>query len=524
MNDRQTISDLDGAACSIYLRVSSAEQATDDHVSLDVQREQSLAYANRQRWEILGDAQTGDLVFLDVRSGLEIEKRDAYQRLLSLARTKRIKVILVWRYDRFGRDDGELITRYAELTRLGVKLISATEGEHQPVMFKFAAIMQYEESKRISERVKPALAKRSADGYWTGRIPIGYRSAGPKTGLLVEDGHTAQVVRTAFARYVGGDSIRAIRLWLNTSAGPDGGPLPSARGHLWTDVQVRILLSNVAYTGRRRINWSSQSKITGRFHANPNAQVVQGRHLPLVDDATFARAAERLAANPRNHRVTEQRQWLLTGMIVCGACGYRMYGEWTRDRRKPGGVYVRSGYRCRLGHGRPSTRWVDQAVVDAVARLPLTRADIDRATALFAERTAQLPDRTTELVSARAQLARRLDRATALVLDGTLSTTVYRQQREALEAEMARLDGELARLSAPSHEAQRVLTQLTRWMEDAGDVGAILDQGDLDEKAAVIGGAVERVIFHGGRKLEIVWRPWAAALQEALSAGDLQGA
>jgi site-specific DNA recombinase len=524
MNDRQPISDLDGALCSIYLRVSTAEQATDEHVSLKVQREQCVAYAERQGWQILGDGQTGDLVFLDVRSGLEVEKRDAYQRLLALARTKKIKVIVVWRYDRFGRDDGELITRYAELTRLGVKLISATEGEHQPVMFKFAAIMQYEESKRISERVKPALAKRCADGYWTGRIPFGYISAGARTGVIVEDGYKAQVVRTAFARYVAGESIRAIRLWLNTSAGPDDGPLPSPLGHLWTDVQVRLMLSNVAYTGRRRVNWASHSKITGRFHANPNAKILQGRHTPLIDDATFARAAERLAANPKGRRVTEQRQWLLTGMIFCGTCGYRMTGETTRDRRRAGRVYVLSGYRCRHKHGRPSSRWIDEAVIDAVARLPLSRADIDRATALLAERTAQLPNRTAELASARSQHQRRLERATSLVLDGTLSTTVYRQQREALEAEMARLDGELARLSAPSHQAQRVLTQLSRWMEDAGDVGAILDQGDLDEKAAVVAGAVERVIFHGGRKLEIVWRPWAAELQDAMSTGDLRGA
>jgi site-specific DNA recombinase len=402
MNDRQTNSDLEGATCAVYLRVSSAEQATDDHVSLDVQREQCLAYAQRQGWELLGDGQTGDLVFLDVRSGLEVEKRDAYQRLLALARTKQIKVILVWRYDRFGRDDGELITRYAELTRLGVKLISATEGEHQPVMFKFAAIMQYEESKRISERVKPALAKRCADGYWTGRIPFGYISAGARTGVIVEAGHSAQVVRTMFARYVAGESIRAIRLWLNTSAGPNGGPLPSPLGHLWTDVQVRLILSNVAYTGRRRVNWASHSKITGRFHGNPDAQILQGRHTPLIDDETFARAAERMAANPKGRRVTEARQWLLTGMIFCGVCGYRMTGETTRDRRRAGRVYVLSGYRCRHKHGRPSSRWIDETVIDAVARLPLTRDDIDRATELFAERTAQLPNRTAELASARA--------------------------------------------------------------------------------------------------------------------------
>jgi site-specific DNA recombinase len=524
MNDRQTSSDLEGATCAIYLRVSSAEQAADDHVSLDVQREQCLAYAQRQGWGPLGDGQTGDLVFLDVRSGLEVEKRDAYQRLLALARTEQIKVILVWRYDRFGRDDGELITRYAELTRLGVKLVSATEGEHQPVMFKFAAIMQYEESKRISERVKPALAKRSADGYWIGRIPFGYVSVGPRTGLLVEDGHKAQVVRTLFARYVAGESIRALRLWLNTCAGPNGGPLPSPLGALWTDVQVRRMLANVAYTGRRLINWASYSKITGRSHGNPNAQIVQGRHPALVDDATFARAAERLSANPKRHRVAEGRQWLLTGMIFCGVCGNHMHGEWTRDRRRPGRLYVLSQYRCRHKHGHPSSRWIDQAVLDAVGRLPLTRAAIDRAAALFAERTAQLPDRTAELASARTQLARRLERATALVLDGTLSTTVYRQQREALEAEMARLDGELARLSAPSHEARGVLTQLARWLADAGDVGAILDQGDLDEQAAVIAGAVERVIFHGGRELEIVWRPWAEALAEAAGAVERQGA
>jgi hypothetical protein len=214
--------------------------------------------------------------------------------------------------------------------------------------------------------------------------------------------------------------------------------------------------------------------------------------------------------------VPDNRQWLLTGMIFCGECGYRMYGEWNRDRRTPGTVLVLSNYRCRNHHGRPSTRWIDRAVIDAVANLPLTGADIDRAAALFAERTAQLPNRTAELAGARAQVQRRLDKATALVLDGTLSTTVYRGQREALEAELARLDQELSTLTMPSRQIRGVLGQLRAWLEDVGNVGAVLEEGDLDEQAAVIAGAVEKVVHRRGQPLEIVWRPWSAELLAAM--------
>jgi hypothetical protein len=92
-----------------------------------------------------------------------------------------------------------------------------------------------------------------------------------------------------------------------------------------------------------------------------------------------------------------------------------------------------------------------------------------------------------------------------------------------MEEELGRLDTELGRMTAPGRQTRQVLTQLATWLESAGDVGAVLADGDLDEKAAVIAGAVERVRIGPGRYLEIVWRPWAAALREEVNSTESQG-
>jgi recombinase-like zinc beta ribbon protein len=73
-------------------------------------------------------------------------------------------------------------------------------------------------------------------------------------------------------------------------------------------------------------------------------------HEPLVDDATFV-AVQRMRAG-RQTKEGNVRQYVLAGLVVCGACGRRMDAHWVRGR---------PGYCCRHGHSSATPRPTDAA-------------------------------------------------------------------------------------------------------------------------------------------------------------------
>jgi site-specific DNA recombinase len=79
----------------------------------------------------------------------------------------------------------------------------------------------------------------------------------------------------------------------------------------------------------------------------PDGWVISARpaHPALVSEADFIAAQDiRSARGPAAHgdlAVPKQRQYLLAGLLACGACGRRMESAWSNG--KP-------AYRCRHGH------------------------------------------------------------------------------------------------------------------------------------------------------------------------------
>jgi len=106
-----------------YKRVSTSEQGKEG-LSLPMQDKEDLLYIDRLGF-YLGPA------FVDVLTGMR-EDRPGYQDLLAeilrLRKAGEQVVVVVFRCDRFGRDTEERARAWKELTKLGVKIHSVTEG------------------------------------------------------------------------------------------------------------------------------------------------------------------------------------------------------------------------------------------------------------------------------------------------------------------------------------------------------------------------------------------------------------
>src|SRR5918912_2343413 len=193
-----------------YIRVSHKVQA-EGH-SPEIQRE-AIKRLARQEGLILTD----DMIEEDHERGSKVTRK-GYQAIIEAVRACRVGAVLVYMFDRWGRDGAEWLARAREFERLGVPIISVQEGRDEGGLIRFVrAGMAEEESRKIARRVIEPRTESAHDGVFMGPTPYGYKRKYPEWdgkgkrpfGLLVPDEATAWVVQEIFERYAaGGWSLR----------------------------------------------------------------------------------------------------------------------------------------------------------------------------------------------------------------------------------------------------------------------------------------------------------------------------
>lgn len=326
--------------CAVYVRVSSALQA--EGYSPDVQRAACLTLA----------AQLGYTVGLaeeDHVTGSKVT-RAGYQRIIEAVRAGTVHAVLVYRFDRFGREGTEWLTRVREFERLGVPIISVQEGRDEAGLMRYMrAGLAEEYSRQLAKRVRPAKAASARAGVHQGMSPLGYTRVYPAYeggrrphGHLVADPVWSWVIRELFERYAAGvESYRSLADWLKGDARVPAHP----NGTAWTVDHVRTILHNCTYAGR--VGWGAEPR--GLYERTPpgEAFTAPGLHEGLITDALFAQVQALLATRRWREPTTRvgTPAPLLQGLLVCPGCG----GPMVRDVNAP---RQRAWYRC----GRRLTR------------------------------------------------------------------------------------------------------------------------------------------------------------------------
>ena len=197
------------------------------------------------------------------------------------------------------------------------------------------------ERENIFLRTRMGMVERVKQGYWPGggKIPFGYDYDADK-GILVPNSD-AETVREIYARYLEGQSTGRIARELG----------------LRYEHLVRQILLRESNTG----------VIVYR------GETYRGRHEPLVDPDTFARAVRRLQRSDKPRAAASNK--LLTGLLVCGHCGAKMrYQKWggagdklvcySRDKSKPHLVHDANCPNCGV-----MARQVEEVVIRDLSRL-----------------------------------------------------------------------------------------------------------------------------------------------------------
>lgn len=148
---------------AVYARVSTTDQ--DTARQLDEMR----TYAKARKWTVVAEE-------TDKLSGSKTE-RPGLEKIMSLARSRKIDVVVVQSLDRFGRSLKHLVESLTELDALGVKFVSTSQGfdlttPSGRAMYGMIAVMAEFERAMIRERILSGLARAKRNGKQLGRKPL----------------------------------------------------------------------------------------------------------------------------------------------------------------------------------------------------------------------------------------------------------------------------------------------------------------------------------------------------------------
>ena len=481
-----------GAAVFGYGRDSGGRE---QERSLADQRAAVEVFCRQQGYELR--AWYGD----EALPGSDAERRPGFQELVAACRAEPppVAAVVVWDLARLSRAALDRQFYLADLRRRGVQVLSLRADENlaaaNPMGQVIESVLAFKDEQYLHDmarNVSRGMAASAAAGRTHGnRPPAGYRRTQIVIGQHRDgtprqvqrwavDEATAPLVREVFRLYAAGVGLTEIH----------------ARVHLLTYFSgYRALLRNPLYVGVVRIG-------AARF---------QDEALRIVDDATWQAVQARRQTPLPGRRVSSP--YLLSGLLVCGRCGYVMHGRELRSGWQPEKGLFNRYYRCSNGR-RPghycntATRCepVDAAVLQTVAARLAEPAQVATLVAELAARAAADP--RPAQARALAEALGRVERAIAGLLDlaetGTVAVPEIRRRLAEREAELAALRSERATLMAAplpapfDAEAVRALLAEALMRLQAGE--------DIPAMRRALAALVERVVFMPPNGVDIVYR------------------
>ncbi len=280
-------------AAAIYARISSDTEGS----GLGVRRqlEDCRRLASSLGWSVAEEYVDNDL------SAYSGKTRPAYERMLEDLRDKARDAVLVYHVDRLTRRPLELEEFVAVLDAAKVRLVRFVVGDMDLgtgdglMIARILGAMAANESATKSRRMRRKYEQNAAAGLPHGgsQRPFGFE---PDKVTIRKD--EAKVIRTLIARYLAGESLRSLAMWL------DGEGIRTVNGGVWRTPTLKAMLTSGRIAGLRE-----------------HRGVVVGPAVwkAIITEQGRARVLARIAERKSSGRRTPQR-YLLSGLLRCGKC------------------------------------------------------------------------------------------------------------------------------------------------------------------------------------------------------------
>ncbi len=421
---------------ALYARVSSQQQEERGTIGSQVAALEQYAaehdYLVPEEWIFQDEGYSGALL---VRPGLE--------RIRDLAAQGELDVVLAYSPDRLARKYAYQVLLVEEFGRSGVEVVflksPSGDSPEDELVLQFQGMIAEYERAQIAERTRRGKIHRARAGDVSvlGGAPYGYRYL-RKTDTIAAHYEIieseAQMVREVFRLYTREDySIGALARHLS-----EKGVRTRTGKRRWDRSVIWAMLRNPAYMGRAAFGKTrvadrpkkltrptrQQGGVLGPHPAvedRPREEWIEIPVPAIVDETTFALAAEQLDRNKRFARRNTKEPSLLQGLLGCRQCGYAYYRCSTKTSKRR--IYY---YRCL---GSDDYRWEGGRVC---SNRPVRQDHLD----------GLVWDAVVELLSDPALVREELDRR----LEERRRSSTTRKQKERLRKEVARYQKAVARL------------------------------------------------------------------------------
>jgi len=344
-------------AAAIYARISSDQEGTALGVKRQLEDCRKLAAA--EGWMVAEEYTDNDV------SAFTGKRRPRYEEMLEDLRDGLRDGVIVYHQDRLTR-------RPIELEQF-VEVIEAAKVEHVRfvaggavdalngdglTMARVMGAIAADESRTKSRRIRRKLDEVAASGRPHGgsRRPFGFEND-RETHRRDE----ADVIRTLTARFLAGESLRSLALWMDAEG------ITTVFDKPWRTTTIRDMLVSPRMAGLRQ----HRGEVIGKASWDP-----------IVTERDRDRVIALLEQKRSSGRRTP-RSYLLTGMLRCGRCEHTLYSSRRVNSRR----YVCVGGPDHHGCGRLTV--VADPLEQLVAAAVLYRLDTPEMGDVIAGRTAQ---------------------------------------------------------------------------------------------------------------------------------------
>ena len=322
--------------CYAYGRLSKEDGDKVESDSIKNQRDLIHAYISRHT-----EMKLGDEGYDDGYTGTNFE-RPHFKEMLEAVRGGKVNCVIVKDLSRFGREYIEA-GRYIEklFPALGVRFIAINDNydtahldSASSLILPFKNLINDEYCRDISIKVRSSLTIRRESGEFIGSFPsYGYQRDPSDYHKLIIDEEPAEVVRSIYAKFLAGESIRAIVRFLNDSGYlppvlykkqkyPGYNPANISEYTKWSHRAVARILTNQMYVGDMVQN--VMSNISYRIQKCRSVEtekhiIVPDTHEAIISREDFQKVKELLRRDTYESPKT-RKLYVLSGFIKCGDC------------------------------------------------------------------------------------------------------------------------------------------------------------------------------------------------------------
>ncbi len=507
-----------------YCRVSTDEY--DQRNSLVSQKRFFESYfSSHDNWTNVG-------VFADEGiSGTSIAKRDEFNKMLSLARKKKIDIILTKEVSRFSRNVLDLLNIVEELREKGVYVwflsdnINTESNDYRDRLSQIATNAE-QESLRTSRRVKWGQQMQMQNGVVFGRKEMyGYNIVKNKYGVqefeIIEE--EADVIKLIFEWFSEGDGTHTIARRLE-----ERGIKTKRYKNGWSNTVILRLLRNEKYVGdlaqgkTYTPNPLTHKKKYNRGESHRFYIIDHHPESAIISRDLWDKVQKRLKENEPNEEIKAKysnRYWT-SGKIYCGICGGRYvsynkkqknstYKAWVcfknhqRGQEKEVINDVGEVYKTGCNNKRVNDKVLKIAMKDIITQVVIPRySDFCKDIADQIKTIDPAKDNSKKIKSCEKSinaLTEDLKGLTRMLIKGTISESVYLMMREETESKISELQAEILTLKS-ENTAEMLRVDLNNKIDQIKKI-ASLSNDDINEE--LFERITKKIIVHPLNVLEL---------------------